>query len=168
MTTCARRFFFLWGSILFLFSAFFSPPFFWLWTQASVSLYLLHCGTCLCLSRTAYLSVGTPAIATIPTPLSPPQWLDQRMACHGPQSHCVAKEFTTVKSLMGFSSELFHWATATLSLPCCKGFRLCWDGSYPDMGTKAWEHNRGRALYLKEGGERGRGGVREVGHLFLR
>lgn len=42
--------------------------FFWLWTQASVSLYLLHCGTCLCLSRTAYLSVGTPTITTIPAP----------------------------------------------------------------------------------------------------
>lgn len=47
---------------------FFSPPFFWLWTQASVSLYLLHCGTCLCLSRTAYLSVGTPTVTTIPAP----------------------------------------------------------------------------------------------------
>lgn len=46
----------------------FSPPFFWLWTQASVSLYLLHCGTCLCLSRTAYLSVGTPTVTTIPAP----------------------------------------------------------------------------------------------------
>lgn len=100
-------------------------------------------------------------------PLSPPQWLDQRMACQGPQSHCAAKEFTTVKSLMGFSSELFHWATATLSLPCCKGFKLCWDGSYPDTGTKAWEQNRGKALYLKEGGERGRGGVWEVGRSVL-
>lgn len=70
-------------------------------------------------------------------PLSPPQWLDQRMACQGPRSHCAAKEFTTVKSLMGFSSGLFHWAIATLSLLCCEGFRLCWDGSYPDMDTKA-------------------------------
>ncbi len=161
MTTCARSFFFLLGSILFLYSASFFPLFLALNSEASVSLYLLHCGTCLCLSRTAYLSVD-PHHHHHTRPLSPPQWLDQRMVCQGPRSHCAAKEFTTVKSLMGFSSGLFHWASATLSLLCCKGFRLCWDGSYPDMDTKAWEQNRRRALYLKEGGESGRESVWEV------
>lgn len=67
MTTCARRFFFF-RLHSFPLLCLFSPPFFWLWTQASVSLYLLHCGTCLCLSRTAYLSVGTPTVTTIPAP----------------------------------------------------------------------------------------------------
>lgn len=159
MTTCARRFFFLLGSILFLYSASFFPSFFLALNSSKcffVSLALWY----MSVSQQEGLPVSRhPHHHHHTHPLSPPQWLDQRMACQGPRSHCEAKEFTTVKSLMGFSSGLFHWASATLSFPCCKGFRLCWDGSYPDTDTKAREQNRVRALYLKEGGERGRGGM---------